>query len=132
VGTNAASQAGGPNGAQRLQAPGGNAAAAGIDALRTSYLDLFVVPRKWDAAGRDVPFYGYNGFDKDGVAKAWLRVSHRELDCAQPPGLSMARAPASPASHSRRSRAGRDRDHRVDRSWLRRTKPWHVADVVPI
>jgi hypothetical protein len=24
--------------------------------------------------------YGYNGFAHDGVAKGWLRVSHRELD----------------------------------------------------
>ncbi len=33
-------------------------------------LDLFVVLRKWDAAGREVRFYGYNGFDKDGVARS--------------------------------------------------------------
>jgi len=46
-------------------------------------LDLFVVPRKWDAAGREVPFYGYSGFDRDGVAKGWLRVSHRALDVAR-------------------------------------------------
>jgi hypothetical protein len=46
-------------------------------------LDLFVVLRKWDAAGREVSFYGYNGFANDGVAKGWLRVSHRELDCAR-------------------------------------------------
>src|SRR5438067_6928146 len=25
-------------------------------------------------------FYGYNGFANDGVAKGWLRVSHRALD----------------------------------------------------
>jgi uncharacterized protein len=43
-------------------------------------LDLFVVLRKRDAAGREVPFYGYNGFDRDGAAKGWLRVSHRALD----------------------------------------------------
>jgi putative CocE/NonD family hydrolase len=43
-------------------------------------LDLFVVLRKFDPLGREVCFYGYNGFDRDGVAKGWLRVSHRELD----------------------------------------------------
>jgi predicted acyl esterase len=43
-------------------------------------MDLFVVLRKFDAAGNEVYFYGYNGFAKDGVAKGWLRVSHRELD----------------------------------------------------
>ena len=46
-------------------------------------LDLFVVLRKWNAARREVRFYGYNGFDKDGVAKGWLRVSHRELDATR-------------------------------------------------
>jgi predicted acyl esterase len=43
-------------------------------------LDLFVKLRKFDAAGQEVFFYGYNGFDKDGVAKGWLRVSHRAID----------------------------------------------------
>jgi hypothetical protein len=43
-------------------------------------LDLFVLLRKFDRAGREVFFYGYNGFSKDGVAKGWLRVSHREID----------------------------------------------------
>lgn len=43
-------------------------------------MDLFVLLRKFDAAGREVYFYGYNGFAKDGVANGWLRVSHRELD----------------------------------------------------
>jgi predicted acyl esterase len=43
-------------------------------------LDLFVVLRKFDASGDEVFFYGYNGFDKDGVAKGWLRASHREMD----------------------------------------------------
>jgi hypothetical protein len=43
-------------------------------------LDLFVLLRKFDAAGKEVFFYGYNGFAYDGVAKGWLRVSHRELD----------------------------------------------------
>jgi putative CocE/NonD family hydrolase len=43
-------------------------------------LDLFVVLRKRDGAGKEVYFYGYNGFNKDGVAKGWLRASHRETD----------------------------------------------------
>jgi uncharacterized protein len=43
-------------------------------------LDLFVLLRKFDATGKEVFFYGYNGFAHDGVAKGWLRVSHRELD----------------------------------------------------
>jgi predicted acyl esterase len=43
-------------------------------------LDLFVLLRKFDAADREVFFYGYNGFARDGVAKGWLRASHRELD----------------------------------------------------
>ena len=43
-------------------------------------MDLFVLLRKFDATGNEVCFYGYNGFARDGVAKGWLRVSHRELD----------------------------------------------------
>jgi len=43
-------------------------------------LDLFVVVRKLDAAGHEVFFSGYNGYEHDSVAKGWLRVSHRELD----------------------------------------------------
>ncbi|HYB04433.1 MAG TPA: CocE/NonD family hydrolase, partial [Nitrososphaerales archaeon] len=43
-------------------------------------LDLFAKLRKFDPAGKEVFFYGYNGFDKDGVAKGWLRVSHRAID----------------------------------------------------
>lgn len=43
-------------------------------------LDLFVVLRKFDPAGNEVFFCGYNGYEKDAVAKGWLRVSHRALD----------------------------------------------------
>jgi len=43
-------------------------------------LDLFVLLRKRDRSGREVFFYGYNGFENDGVAKGWLRASHREID----------------------------------------------------
>lgn len=43
-------------------------------------IDLFVVLRKFDSVGNEVCFYGYNGFANDGVAKGWLRASHREID----------------------------------------------------
>jgi len=43
-------------------------------------LDLFVVLRKLESSGQEVFFSGYNGYEKDAVAKGWLRVSHRELD----------------------------------------------------
>jgi uncharacterized protein len=43
-------------------------------------MDVFVVLRKFDASGREINFYGYNGFAGDGLAKGWLRVSHRALD----------------------------------------------------
>jgi predicted acyl esterase len=43
-------------------------------------LDLFVVVRKLDSTGNEVFFSGYNGYEHDGVAKGWLRASHRELD----------------------------------------------------
>ena len=46
-------------------------------------LDLFVVLRKFDTANREVFFCGYNGYEKDAVAKGWLRVSHRALDAAR-------------------------------------------------
>ena len=42
--------------------------------------DLFVLVRKIDAQGQEVPFLGYQGFARDVVAKGWLRASHRELD----------------------------------------------------
>ena len=43
-------------------------------------MDVFAVIRKRNPAGTPVPFYGYNGFRRDGAAKGWLRASHRELD----------------------------------------------------
>jgi uncharacterized protein len=43
-------------------------------------LDLFVVLRKLDSTGSEVFFSGYNGYERDGLAKGWLRVSHQELD----------------------------------------------------
>jgi putative CocE/NonD family hydrolase len=46
-------------------------------------LDLFVAVRKRDPAGVVVPFYGFNGYANDGLAKGWLRGSHRELDATR-------------------------------------------------
>ena len=43
-------------------------------------LDLFAKLRKFDPGGQEIFFYGFNGFDRDGVAKGWLRASHRALD----------------------------------------------------
>jgi hypothetical protein len=46
-------------------------------------LDLFVVLRKLDSTGREVFFSGFNGYERDGVAKGWLRASHRELNSSR-------------------------------------------------
>ena len=46
-------------------------------------LDLFVVLRKLDCRGVEVFFPVFNGYEHDGVAKGWLRVSHRELDLSR-------------------------------------------------
>jgi predicted acyl esterase len=54
-----------------------------ISADEGTDLDMFVVVRKHDPAGAVVPFYGYNGYINDGVAKGWLRGSHRELDATR-------------------------------------------------
>ncbi len=43
-------------------------------------LDVFVVVRKLDSTGSEVFFSGFNGYERDGVAKGWLRASHRETD----------------------------------------------------
>jgi hypothetical protein len=43
-------------------------------------LDLFVVLRKLNFTGKEVLFSGFNGYERDGLAKGWLRASHRELD----------------------------------------------------
>ncbi len=43
-------------------------------------MDLFVVLRKLGPDGREIFFSGYNGYERDAVAKGWLRASHRELD----------------------------------------------------
>jgi hypothetical protein len=46
-------------------------------------LDLFVVLRKLDSTGREVFFSGYNGYENDGLAKGWLRASHRKMDLSR-------------------------------------------------
>jgi predicted acyl esterase len=43
-------------------------------------MDLFVILRKLDADGREVPFTFFAVFEDGPVALGWLRVSHRELD----------------------------------------------------
>jgi putative CocE/NonD family hydrolase len=43
-------------------------------------LDLFVVLEKIDPNGQEVFFSGFNGYERDSVAKGWLRASHREQD----------------------------------------------------
>jgi predicted acyl esterase len=46
-------------------------------------LDLFVIVRKLDGDGREVPFTFFAVFQDGPVALGWLRVSHRELDAAR-------------------------------------------------
>ena len=46
-------------------------------------LDLFVVVRKLDSSGTEVVFSGFNGYERDCVAKGWLRTSHREVDLSR-------------------------------------------------
>ena len=51
-------------------------------------LDLFAKLRKFETTGRERFFYGFNGFDRDGVSKGWLRVSHRAIDAQRSrPGM---------------------------------------------
>lgn len=54
-----------------------------VSAPEADDLDLFVVLRKFDAKGNEVFLCGYNGYEKDAVAKGWLRVSHRALDAGK-------------------------------------------------
>jgi predicted acyl esterase len=51
-----------------------------VSTTESDDLDLFVVLRKLDSGGREVFFSGFNGYERDGLAKGWLRASHRELD----------------------------------------------------
>jgi len=52
----------------------------GVSTSKGDDLDLFVVLRKLDSAGQEVNFSGFNGYEHDGLAKGWLRASHRELN----------------------------------------------------
>ena len=54
-----------------------------VSAPNSDDLDLFIALRKFDAKDNEVFFCGYNGYEKDAVAKGWLRVSHRALDAAK-------------------------------------------------
>ena len=73
---------------------------------RWIYLDLFVKRRKFNQRGKEVFFYGYNGFDRDGVAKGWLRVSHRAtVSAAEPTGKNAVAF----SSQRRTCTAGRNR-----------------------
>jgi predicted acyl esterase len=65
-------------------------------------LDLFVVVRKLDSTGREVFFSGYNGYEHDGLAKGWLRASHRELDLSRSTRLR----PWHRHSHTQKLRPG--------------------------
>jgi predicted acyl esterase len=56
-------------------------------------LDLFVLLRKLDPDGREVFFCGSNGFERDGLAKGWLRASHRPLDLARSTSLRPRHCP---------------------------------------
>ena len=65
-------------------------------------LDLFVALRKFNSRGSEVYFSGFNGYERDGVAKGWLRVSHRELD----PSKSTPLRPWHTHKHVQRVRSG--------------------------
>jgi predicted acyl esterase len=65
-------------------------------------LDLFIVLRKLDPTGKEVFFSGYNGYERDGLAKGWLRASHRELD----PSRSTPLRPWHSHTHIQKLRSG--------------------------
>ncbi len=65
-------------------------------------LDLFVVLRKLDPTGKEVFFSGFNGYERDSVAKGWLRASHRELDSS----LSMPLRPWHSHTRIQKVRSG--------------------------
>lgn len=65
-------------------------------------LDLFVVLRKLDPTGREVFFSGYNGYERDSLAKGWLRASHRQLD----PSRSTSLRPWHSHTHVQKLRSG--------------------------
>jgi hypothetical protein len=55
-------------------------------------LDVFVVLKKLDATGSEVFFSGFNGYERDSVAKGWLRVASRPGSVAQHTAPSMAQS----------------------------------------
>jgi predicted acyl esterase len=65
---------------QTTELTGGMRLKLWVSASEGDDLDLFVVIRKFDSAKRQVFFSGFNGYERDDVAKGWLRASHRELD----------------------------------------------------
>jgi predicted acyl esterase len=65
---------------QETELTGSMALSLWVSTSEGTDLDLFVLLRKFDAREKEVFFYGYNGYAHDGVAKGWLRVSHRALD----------------------------------------------------
>lgn len=67
---------------EHVELTGGMRLKVWVSAPEADDLDLFVTLHKMDVNGREVFFPGYNGYPKDGVAKGWLRASHRELDPA--------------------------------------------------
>lgn len=68
---------------QQVELIGGMALKLWVSTSEGDDLDLFAVLRKLDASGREVYFSGHNGYERDAVAKGWLRASHRELDPAR-------------------------------------------------
>jgi predicted acyl esterase len=55
-------------------------------------LDLFVVLRKLDSNRKEVFFSGFNGYERDGLAKGWLRASH-------PGARRITEHPTAPVAH---------------------------------
>lgn len=52
-----------------------------IECQGSDDVDLFVALKKLDRAKNEVFFYGFGGTNaNDGIARGWLRASHRELD----------------------------------------------------
>jgi hypothetical protein len=82
-----------------------------------------VALRKLDSTGSEVFFSGFNGYERDGLAKGWLRASHRELArrITQPAAASVARPYSDCKAALRRNCATGNRNlsfcHTL-RSWL--------------
>jgi uncharacterized protein len=65
---------------QQVELVGGMRLKLWVSTSEGEDLDLFVVLRKLDPNGIEIFFSGFNGYERDGLAKGWLRASHRELD----------------------------------------------------